>query len=179
VYNTTLEVNGELVNQAFPGNHHCLIAQIAYDGAPIEQIGNTLITTGNCTQLAQRNLQVTPAENPGSIASQRIPQTFDVSLSTASEELSENQVDELMIDWGNTPVGSTAQVYWPQLPASTVVQLASTIYGTHELSVVDPFTIQCITGAGATYIPLPFGDGTRLAGLFTINLPPFTVKKGQ
>jgi len=174
-----LKVNGEFVNQAFPGNHHCLVAQIAYDGVPIEQIGNTVVTTGNSTQLAQRNIQVTSAENPGSIASQRIPQTFDVSLSTASESLSANQVDELMIDWGSTPMGSTAQIYWPQLPASTVLHLASTIYGTHELSAADPFTIQCTTGAGATYIPLPFGDGARLAGLLTIFLPPFTVKKGQ
>jgi hypothetical protein len=84
-----------------------------------------------------------------------------------------------MIDWGNTPVGSIAQIYWPQLPASTVIQLASTIYATHELSAAGPYTIQCTTSATTTYIPLPFGGGAPLAGLFAIDLPPFVVKKGQ
>jgi hypothetical protein len=49
------------VSPPLPGTHHCLVAQIAYDGAPI--INSTGVTLGpeNSNLLAQRNLQITPA----------------------------------------------------------------------------------------------------------------------
>jgi hypothetical protein len=48
-----------------------------------------------------------------------------------------------MIDWGDTPAGSTAYIYWPQVGASTVLQLASQLYTTRLLSTADSHTIQC------------------------------------
>ena len=88
--------------------------------------------------------------------------------------------DELMIDWGDVPLGSTASIYWPQLQASDVITLSTALYGCHALSAADANTLQCRTVKGATYIPiLPGGDGnTNIAGLFTVDLPA-TVVKGQ
>jgi hypothetical protein len=46
-------------NQAtFPDTHHCLVAQIAYDGSPQLYDSSTPIGPGNTDKLAQRNLQI-------------------------------------------------------------------------------------------------------------------------
>jgi hypothetical protein len=49
------------ISPPLPGTHHCLVAQIAYDGAPI--INSTGVTLGpeNSDKLAQRNLEITTA----------------------------------------------------------------------------------------------------------------------
>ena len=177
VYNTDLSSNGVPIVKAFPGDHHCLVAQIAYDNAPIENIGSSIASPETSDKLAQRNLQVTPSDNPGPGIAHRIPQTFD-TLFTAITEDHPRFPDELMIDWGNVPPRSIARIYWPQVSAKEIISLATTIYSTHFLSVSDTFTIQCETVEGVTYIPIPFGSGPGLAGLLTIDLP-LTVKKGQ
>lgn len=168
-------------NSQTMGSHHCIVAQIAYDDAPI--VNSNGVTQGpeNSDKLAQRNLQVTPSSNPGSPASHRIPQTFDLrpspTVSPVTGELLDYP-DELMIDWGNTPLGSTASIYWPQVQVADVVRLASQLYSTDQLSLSDPNTLQCEVTGGRTYVPIPSGTGQRFAGLFTIDLPP-TVVKGQ
>ena len=86
--------------------------------------------------------------------------------------------DELMVDWGNTPAGSTASFYWPQLNAADVVALAGKIYGSHLLSVADANTVKCTVTKGVTYIPIALASGVNFAGLLTIDLPK-TVRYGQ
>jgi hypothetical protein len=39
-----------------------------------------------------------------------------------------------MIEWGNTPVGSRASIYWPQVNATDVLTLGKHMYSTHQLS---------------------------------------------
>jgi hypothetical protein len=179
VYDQSLVVNGVPVTQAFPGTHHCLVAQIAYADAPIENAGGVTISPENSDQLAQRNLQVTASDNPGGPAAHRIPQTFAVrpSQPTAVGAVP-GHPDELMIDWGDTPAGSTARIYWPQVAAADVLALASRLYGTHALSAADPHTLQCKTVKGVAYLPVPFATELNLAGLFTVDLPT-TVRTGQ
>jgi hypothetical protein len=86
--------------------------------------------------------------------------------------------DELMIDWGRTPLGSTACIYWPQVYSADVLHLASQLYGFHTLSASDNHTIQCKVTKGVTYIPIPESSGKNFAGLLTVDLPP-NVVKGQ
>ena len=175
VYNTSLLVNGVAINKTHPGTHHCLVAEINYAGAPIQSPGNgVVVSPENSSQLAQRNLQITPSDNPGGPPAHRIPQTFDMQLS-AIEAIAP---DELMIDWGVTPVGSIASIFWPQLQANDVIQLANFLYGYHALSASDANTLQCLTTNGATYIPIPVGEAASIAGLFTVDLPT-TVRRGQ
>ena len=159
-----------------PGTHHCLVAQIAYADAPIENAGGVTISPENSDQLAQRNLQVTASDNPGGCRRPPIPQTF-VVRPTAVDGVA-GYPDELMIDWGETPAGSTARIYWPQVAAADVLALASRLYGTHALSAADPHTLQCTTVPGVTYVPVPSGTDLTLAGLFTVDLPT-TVHTGQ
>ena len=60
-----------------------------------------------------------------------------------------------MIDWGNTPPGSVATIYWPGLHASKVLALANSIYASHLLSAADGHTIQCVTTRGRHLHPHP------------------------
>jgi hypothetical protein len=161
-----------------PGTHQCLVAQIAYDGAPIVNTNGMTWSPENSDKLAQRNLQITLSDNPGPAATHRIPQTFDVrpsaALSTAAGALLDYP-DELMIDWGDTPVGSVANIYWPQVKAADVLALAKRIYSTHQLSAADANTVQCTVPDGFTCVPIPPGTGENYAGLFTVDLPPGVV----
>jgi hypothetical protein len=173
-YGCFLDVYDTGNNSKYPGTHHCIVAQIAYDGAPIPYSANTTTTTGNCDKLAQRNLQITKSGNPGPAATHRVPQAFDTRPSlpfTNGAGQWTGTPDEIMIDWGNTPPGSTAYIYWPQVPAADVINLASRLYVTHFLSAADANTIQCTTVKGATYIPVPAAANQNFAGLFTVDLP--------
>jgi hypothetical protein len=42
----------------FPGTHYCLVAEIAYDDAPIQNANGITMSPENCDKLAQRNFQI-------------------------------------------------------------------------------------------------------------------------
>ena len=170
-------------NAKFGGTHHCVVAQIAYDGAPIPTAtsSGTTPSPANWDQLAQRNLQITTSENPKSRATHVVPQAFDTRPSqplVTPPGQPAGLPDEIMIDWGNTPPGSTASIYWPQVSAADVIALASQSYGSHLLSAVDANTLQCTVTKGVTYIPIPTANNLNFAGLLTIDLPA-TITNGQ
>ena len=181
VYDGGNIIDGQQIQYWLNGTHHCIVAQIAYDDAPIINSNGITLSPENSDKMAQRNLQVTHSDNPGNSATHRIPQTFDIRPSQPTLELTGTFLDypdELMIDWGNTPIGSTANIFWPQVNSSDVIQLASQLYPISQLSAVDNNTIQCEVVKGVTYIPIPVGSGQNFSGLFTVNLPA-TVVKGQ
>jgi len=176
-----LDVYSGAWNWQARGSHHCLVAQIAYDDAPIVNANGITEGPDNCDKLAQRNLQITPSGNPTGAAGHRIPQTFEVRPSppvSAAPGTLLDYPDELVIDWGNTPLGSTAMIYWPQVAGIDVVRLASRLYGTKEWSLLDPNTLTCTVKSGASCLPIPSGGAQRLPGLFTVDLP-VGVKVGQ
>jgi len=181
LYDPTFAVNNQNVQALFAqGTHHCLVAEIAYTPSPIRNVNNVVETTENSDLLAQRNLQVSTSANPGNPATHQIPQTFDLrptAPGTGGGGIASHP-DELMIDWGNMPVGCLASIYWPGANAADVVTTASRLYGSQVLSAADNHTIQCKTSRGVTYIPIPIGTGESLASLLTIDLPA-TVIKGQ
>ncbi len=174
VYTPANTIGGQSVPTLLPGTHHCLVAQISSDDAPIVSAAGVNASPENCDKLAQRNLDITLSDNPGPRETHRVPQTFDVrpsrALSASSGQLLDYP-DELMIDWGNTPVGSSASIYWPQVRAADVLALAEKIYSTSQLSSADAHTITCTVPKGVTYVPIPPGAGENFAGLFTVDLP--------
>jgi hypothetical protein len=181
--NLSENINGTSVFAQLPSTHNCIVAQIAYNGAPIptNPPNGIELSPENSDKLAQRNLQITYSDNPGPAEAHFVPQTFDIRPSkpiASMPGLFLDYPDELMIDWGHTPVGSTASIYWPAVNSATVLDLANKLYTTHLLSASDGNTIQCIVSRGLTYVPIPPGFGDNFAGLFTVNLPT-TVKKGQ
>jgi hypothetical protein len=181
VYDAGNIVNGSPVQTLLAGTHHCLVAEIAYDGAPILNGNGITASPERSDKLAQRNLQVTHSDNPGPADTHRVPQTFDIRpspaiIATAGQLL--DYPDELMIDWGRTPLGSVAHIYWPQVDALQVLALANRLYGMHRLSASDGHTIDIAVTRGVTYVPIPSGAGENFAGLFTVDLPT-TVINGQ
>jgi hypothetical protein len=181
----TIPVNGKNVSisSQLPGTHHCLVAQIDFPDAAITPINGMNASPENSDKLAQRNINVTPSDNPGPADTHRIPQTFDIrpSVPAADSDPLNYLPDELRIDWGNTPAGSTASIYWPQTMAQDVVALSKQLYATRQLSVssTEADTVQCTVPAGGfTYVPIPVGSGDNFAGLFTIQLP-LGVVRGQ
>lgn len=173
-YGCFLDVYDGSNQSRFPGTHHCLVAEIAYDDAPIVNSGGVTMSPENSDKLAQRNLQITSSGNPSYPLTHRVPQAFDMRPSkpfqpNATQLL--NYPDELMLDWGNTPEGSLAHIYWPQIPAADVITLADTLYGTHSFHASDANTIDCAVSKGVTYIPIPAATGKNFSGLFTVDLP--------
>jgi hypothetical protein len=181
VYDPANTVNGSQVQALLAGTHHCMVAEIAYDDAPIVNANGVVASPENSDKLAQRNLQLTFSDNPGPEDTHRIPQTFDLrpgrAITTTPGALL-NYPDELMIDWGQTPLGSVAHIYWPQIDVLKVLNLANRLYGAHLLSASDANTIDCKVTHGITYVPIPPGNVENIAGLLTIDLPQ-TVLVGQ
>jgi len=173
-YGCFLDVYNGSNQSKFPGTHHCIVAQIAYDDAPIANAGGVTMSPENSDKLAQRNLQITSSGNPSYPLTHRIPQAFDMRPSNAFNPkagLLLNYPDELMIDWGNTPAQSVANIYWPQISAADILALATSLYRTHSLALVDANTIQCPLTNGITYIPIPAAVGKNFAGFFVVDLP--------
>src|SRR4029077_8394686 len=82
--------------------HQCLIAEVAFDPVTIP-LGKD---PGNWDKLAQRNLAWSDVGSATAVT------TFEIRPTQAG--LSSGQlVDELMIDWGDTPHGSVATFYLP------------------------------------------------------------------
>jgi len=150
--------------------HECLVAEIAYDPNPIPE-GLAPSTSG---PLAQRNLSLVPVANPGVVGSRRAPNNFTVRPTPLDLPDGESP-DELMIDWGNTPAGSEATVYWPAVNADEVLQLAERWYATHNLTRPDAHTLRMPVG-GITYVPIPRGPGSEYAGLLSVDLPHGIIK---
>jgi hypothetical protein len=159
--------NRKSIQDLVRGAHQCLVSEIAFLPAPA-QTGSRPSTSD---KLAQRNLAIVEASNPGLNLSRRIPQTFEIQPT-----LSKLDHDELMIDWGNVPVGSMATLYLPGIDSREVLTMASREYRHHHLKRIDKHTVKFETG-GITYLPLPFTDAT-FPGLLTVDLPE-GIEKGQ
>jgi hypothetical protein len=157
------------IQQFMVAAHQCLIVEIAYDPDPVPANSEP----SNSDKLAQRNLAFVGAPNPGNPASRRVPQTFEVR--PTSPTLAEGVFpDELMIDWQSVPAGSIAEVYLPAVDATSILNLANTLYTSHLLTQVDANTLSFPAG-GVTYIPLPPGQGMTYAGLVTLDLPAASI----
>jgi hypothetical protein len=175
-YDPANQVAGQQVQSWLPGTHHCVVAQIAYDDAPIPPGASPM----SWDQLAQRNLQFTVVDNPGPAATHLAPQTFDIRPSKLIGTPGGAGIppDELMIDWGDVPTGSTASIYWPAVAAADVILLAREWGGADGLTASAADTLTLKVGGGVSYIPIPEGTGQNFAGLLTLELP-LGIRAGQ
>ncbi len=175
-YDPAYQIGGQQIQAYLPGTHHCLVAQIAYDDAPIP----AGVSPMSWDQLAQRNLQFTVVDNPGPAATHRAPQTFDCRPSGPVGQPGGNGLppDELMIDWGSVPQGAVASLYWPAVSAAEVIALARLWGSMAPVSASDAHTLSIPVEGGVSYIPIPSGTGQNFAGLLTLELPP-GIRTGQ
>ena len=155
------------IQQAMLKNlHQCLIAEVAFDPVVIP-LGKD---PSNWDKLAQRNLAWSDVGSATAVTTFEIRPT-PVGLAAGQ------RADELMIDWGNTPKGSVATIYFPALETDEILSMASRMYVSHRLRRVDDHTLQCHTG-GITFVPVPPQSGADYAGLLTVE-PPSSVRPGQ
>ncbi|CZR69878.1 uncharacterized protein PAC_19778 [Phialocephala subalpina] len=115
-YGCYLDVFNAAHQSKFPSTHHCVVAEIAYDDAPIraKTPKGSLVSPLNWDQFAQRNLQVTTSENPQSPATHIVPQAFNLrpnNIIGSPTSVIQDLLHELMIDWGNIPISSIAPIY--------------------------------------------------------------------
>jgi hypothetical protein len=148
--------------------HQCLIAEIRFDDTPVPA-GATSATSD---KLAQRNIAWLHGPNPGAALSRRTPHPVELRATPPYADIA----DELMVTWGSTPMGSSASLYLPDVPAAEIVGLATSMYPAHQLRAAGPHTIEFPAG-GATWIPVPKGTAHN-AGLLTIDLPE-GIKRGE
>jgi hypothetical protein len=146
---------GQAIQRAL---HQCLIAEVAFDPAPIP-LGKD---TSSWDKLAQRNIAWSD------VNSAQAGTTFEIRP-TAAALTAQQTPDELMIDWNNTPPGGVATIYLPAVEAADVLTLANRLYPIHKLSLDDEHTISCATG-GITYVPIPPGSAVNYAGLLTVDV---------
>ncbi|KIP18984.1 zinc carboxypeptidase family protein [Burkholderia sp. MSHR3999] len=148
------------LKQALARNLHlCLIAEIDFDPTPIP-LGKD---PSNWDKLAQRNIAWSD------VGSAQAVTTFEIRPTPMGLPAGQTP-DELMIDWGSTPPGSTAQIYLPAVKAADVLAMATKMYTSHRLTRLDEHTLQCKTG-GITYVPVPPGGNINYAGLLSVVVP--------
>ena len=135
------------------------------------------------------------SDNPGDAASHTIAHTFDLKPSQAAlprtlvrasggygaatkfDSHRFQPPDELLIRWHGLPRDSLVQIYLPDVDIEQVLLIAGARPGYGSLTAIDDHTLGCRVG-DATYLPLPGGRPTSIAGLLTIQLPP-TVQNGE
>jgi len=155
------------------GLHQCLVAEIAFDPDPIPDG----VSPAASDKLAQRNLAIVQSSNPGNPASHRIQHTFTMEHSDPAAT-PDGRLDELMIDWGNVPAGSTATLYLPGLRASEILDASGRLFDLQTLRRVDDHTLACRAGGGVVYVPIPPGSDLAPPGLLSVDLPA-GVRAGQ
>jgi hypothetical protein len=166
-------LNLESIADLIRGTHQCLVAEINFDLDPIP----TGATTGNSDKLAQRNLSIDHSDNPGAADTHRVQHTFTIKPTTLKPQPRQGP-DELMIDWGNTPPGTVGSLYLPGVTAAQIMDLADRLYARNRWKPVDAYTVQTTVTGRVSYVPVPPGSLSDLAGLLTLDLPA-TVRAGQ
>jgi BNR/Asp-box repeat len=139
--------------------HQCLIAEVAFDPVVIP-LGKD---PSNWDKLAQRNIAWSDVGSATAVT------TFEIRP-TPVAALPGQPVDELMIDWGDTPASCVARVYLPGVSADEILSLAARMYLSQRLTKVDAHTLECAPN-GITYIPVPRGTEVDFAGLLTLDTP--------
>jgi len=146
---------GQAIQRAL---HQCLIAEVAFDPAPIP-VGKD---TSNWDKLAQRNIAWSD------VNSAQAGTTFEIRP-TAAALPPQQTPDELMIDWNNTPASGVATIYLPAVEAADLLTMADRLYPVHKLARFDEHTIRCTT-SGITYVPIPPGNAVNYAGLLRVDV---------
>lgn len=168
-------VNGPYQNQLFTiqqlvtGLHYCLVAEIFFwpPGTTVDPIPVNS-TPASSDRLAQRNISLDPAGNPGWPSTHTVQQTFLVKPSI--KRGIHVGADELMIQWGNVPRATQATLFFPEIKADEILSLSMLRQHPVTLAKVDDNTIS-VKVADVTFIPVPVRLSGNLAGLMTLTLP--------
>jgi len=163
--------------------HQCVVAEVHYKfdvNAPdLPHQGDSPSTSD---KLAQRNLSLLGASNPGNAATRMVQQSFEVKggagavgaaagVATGAVVRRPPGIDALVLSWGNLPKGSIADIYLPGVPAREVLALNPPPHAP-VWRVLDKHTLRCAAPGDIAFLPLPPAVRDRaLSGLLTLHLP--------
>jgi hypothetical protein len=170
------------ITQLVRGIHTCLVAEIRYQPGAVDPIPNGA-TPASSDRLSQRNLSIVESDNPGNISTHVVSHTLLIKPSQPNREIQaisgvSEAYDEVVIRWNDIPANSSANLYFPNLSADAILQLAATLRpGPQLLTKVDANTIAC-AARDTTYVPVPRVNVSTIPGLLTLQLP-LTVVNGQ
>ena len=181
IYPTGNTIGGKAVQSLLPSTHSCVVAQLVYDDAPLPDRPGRGAGPGILRQLRPAQppdhllRQPRPAVDAPRPADLRHPARPGAGHAASCS----NYPDELMIDWGNTPVGSTASIYWPAVsspPTCWPWPRSSTPRTSCRRPTRTRSSVSCPRASPTCRSRR--GPGANFAGLFTVDLPP-GVKAGQ
>ncbi|HEY6229635.1 MAG TPA: LodA/GoxA family CTQ-dependent oxidase, partial [Pyrinomonadaceae bacterium] len=166
------------IQEQIRGLHQCLVAEIYFKDDPMPE-GATPASNEN---LAQRNLLIVEAPNPGQPSSRLVQHTFEIRVTPSAPVFAAAanaalpadphkaaRTDELMIRWNNLPRSSQVTLYMPGAEQE-VLRLAQQNYEAPQLERLDAQTIRCLPG-DVTYVPLPSDRSENIPALLSIELP--------
>jgi hypothetical protein len=171
--------------QALIGSfHQCVVAEVHYKfDASSPDLPHQGDSPSTSDKLAQRNLALLGAANPGNAATRTVQQSFEIKgpastvLRPASDTTTHAAVreipgiDALVLWWGNLPKGSVVDVYLPGVRARDVLALNPPPYAP-IWRVLDDHTLRCAVPGDVAFLPLPPAVRDRaLSGLLTMRLP--------
>ena len=160
------------IQQLVRSAHQCLIAEIAFDPAPVRASSDP----STSDKLAQRNLTFVNVPNPGA----RLPTgAADVRGAAHARAVPggrpARRADARLGQHARTARRPTSTC--PPCDADEILALADQLYDVNLLTKVEDHTIACPAG-GVTYLPVPRGSGTNFAGLLSVELPA-GIRKGD
>ena len=117
------------IQQLVRSQHQCLIAEIAFDPDVPARRRPVHLRQARAAQPRRSSTSRTPACSP----SRRAPQTFEIRPTPAGRPVGFPH-DELMIEWGDVPAGSSASIYLPASSASDILAIADQTYTSHRLT---------------------------------------------
>lgn len=157
------------------GFHQCLVSEIHF--------GDDLIpsraTPSGSDKLAQRNIWIEEAPNPGvSAESRTVHATCELKATRAAlSATASGTFDELIIHWNNLPKQSRASIYLPSQSAAEIIEASATHHAGPALKQIDEHTVEFIIG-DVSFLPIPRGTELTVPGLIRIELPE-GITKGQ
>ncbi|KAM6534355.1 hypothetical protein FALCPG4_003996 [Fusarium falciforme] len=175
--------------------HQCLVAEIFYEQDPTME-GKGPASSDN---LAQRNLAILHADNPGDEASNTVVHPLEITppfswrQDTDKPELTVGPAgpalalrsprDELLIRWHNVPQASTVTLTFAQpVTISFLIHLASYRASPLACTIVDESTISFHVpdSDGMTYIPVPdFKGNAPIPALLSMTIPAGAAVAGR
>ncbi|HEX5231883.1 MAG TPA: galactose oxidase-like domain-containing protein, partial [Bradyrhizobium sp.] len=170
--------------QALIGSfHQCVVAEVHYKmDAMSPDLPHQGDSPSTSDKLAQRNLSLLNAPNPGNAATRTVWQSFEIkgpgtdpirfAAAKNKEAVRENfGIDALVLWWGNLPQGAVADLYLPGVRAREVLALTPPVHAP-VWRILDDHTLRCVAPGHVAFLPLPRAIRDRaLSGLLTLRLP--------
>lgn len=187
------DASAQSIQSFFRSPHHCLVAEIFFVPDPTKPNA----TPSTSDNLAQRNLMLLHADNPGAPGSRHVVHPFEIKPSRfalagvppvvaeaptgvgpeAAAILSHQKFgpDELLVNWHNLPRDAEVTLFFSNVTTDQIETLATFVRRSRApMERVDDRTLR-LTVANHTWVPIPGGIDENIPVLLSVRLPDTVV----